>query len=334
MTKINYQALALAGALLVSIVSVSPKLHADTITENFTNNPAQDGWQIFGNTNLFAWDSTNHDLAVTWDSSQPNSYFYHPLSTVIGAPDGFTLDFDLNLTDIGPGLDTNKPYDFELAIGFLNFGEATSAGFLRGTGYSSPDLAEFDYFYDDGSGDESIDATVVDSQNAFYFAYDYTQGLANSVKYHVSLAHNSGDEFITGAVYTYDTNGVRQLYSSLPYTYLETGFGDWFTDTISISSYNDTDAYGGSILAHGTVANLIVTTSPRPVGNVTTINSNGLWQVSFSGRSGWNYTLRRSTDLQSWSDAGTAIGSNSILTIQDTNAPATRAFYRVSAQKQ
>jgi len=30
-----------------------------TITEGFSSNPLQNGWQIFGDTNLFQWDSTN-----------------------------------------------------------------------------------------------------------------------------------------------------------------------------------------------------------------------------------------------------------------------------------
>jgi hypothetical protein len=48
---------------------------AATISENFANDPLRNGWQIFGDTNLFQWDSTNQNLDVTWDSSQTNSYF-------------------------------------------------------------------------------------------------------------------------------------------------------------------------------------------------------------------------------------------------------------------
>src|SRR5688572_27600162 len=40
---------------------------AITITENFTNNPLQNGWQVFGDTNLFQWNSVNQNLAVTYE---------------------------------------------------------------------------------------------------------------------------------------------------------------------------------------------------------------------------------------------------------------------------
>ena len=72
-----------------------PPRAAATITENFSANPLQNGWQIFGDTNLFQWDSTNQNLAVTWDSSQTNSYFYHPLGTILTRNDDFSLAFDL-----------------------------------------------------------------------------------------------------------------------------------------------------------------------------------------------------------------------------------------------
>ena len=77
MKKIRLFALALAAR-------VRPRSAPHTITENFTTNPLLNGWQIFGDTNLFQWDPTNHDLAVTWDSSQSNSYFYLPLSNILG----------------------------------------------------------------------------------------------------------------------------------------------------------------------------------------------------------------------------------------------------------
>ena len=82
---------------------------------------------------------------VTWDSSQPNSYFYHPLGTILTRNDDFSLEFDLQLNDAEA-----SGYGFELAIGFLNLAEATSTNFNRSTGANSPDLVEFTYFPDAG----------------------------------------------------------------------------------------------------------------------------------------------------------------------------------------
>mgnify|MGYP001605429846 CR=1 FL=1 len=95
--------LAFAGLLVLSAA------HATTITENFTNNPSQDGWQIFGDTNLFQWDSTNENLDVIWDTSQSNSYFYHPLGTILATNDNFSVAFDLQLSD------ANATGSFEVA---------------------------------------------------------------------------------------------------------------------------------------------------------------------------------------------------------------------------
>ena len=124
-------ALAAAGLFLLSAV------RAATITENFSADPLQNGWQIFGDTNLFRWDPVNRVLDVTWDSSQPNSYFYHPLGTILGTNDDFSLSFDLLLHDCAIGVNPALPDSFELAIGLLNYSEAAATNFLRGS-YTSP----------------------------------------------------------------------------------------------------------------------------------------------------------------------------------------------------
>src|ERR1019366_3157399 len=109
------RSLAIASLFVLSAASA----FAATITENFSTNPLQHGWQIFGDTNLFQWDSVNQNLAVTWDSSQPNSYFYHPLGTILTRNDDFSVAFDLQLNDAEA-----SGYGFELAVGFLNLAEA------------------------------------------------------------------------------------------------------------------------------------------------------------------------------------------------------------------
>jgi hypothetical protein len=72
--------------ILLGLLAVSTS-NATTFAEDFSTDPLQNGWQIFGDTNLFRWDSTNQDLDVTWDSSQSNSYFYHPLGTTLSKAD-------------------------------------------------------------------------------------------------------------------------------------------------------------------------------------------------------------------------------------------------------
>ena len=105
MWNVRSLALALAGLSLARI----PAAQAATISQDFSSNPAQAGWQVFGDTNLFAWDQTNQALEVTWDSSRPNSYFFHSLGTVLTRQDDFSCSFDLRLQDIGPGLKKRWP---------------------------------------------------------------------------------------------------------------------------------------------------------------------------------------------------------------------------------
>jgi hypothetical protein len=328
MLNIRIWALALAGAIIV------PSLNAETITENFKNNPAADGWQIFGDTNLFTWDSTNHDLMVTWDSSQPNSYFYHSLQTFLGEQDAYTLSFDLTLSNAIAG-GTNG---FEVSIGFLNFADATNADFLRGTGYQSPNLVEFDFFpaytYETNSFPPSMDATLIDEDENYIFSYNDTNGLDNGVTYHVELIHDSGSAIVAVNLYTNDIDGQPVLYSTLPDSYVGPDFTDYFVDTIAVSSYNDLNA-NGYIYATGTIANISLTTTTRPVGNfITSMLVGPAWQVQFSTRTNWTYTLQRSTDLKSWTLVSPAIpGINDILTLQDPDPPSTQAFYRILASQ-
>ena len=60
-----------------------------------TSDPLRQGWKYHGDRSLFSWESVAGRMAVTWDSSHSNSYFYLPLMTVLGRTDSFELGFDL-----------------------------------------------------------------------------------------------------------------------------------------------------------------------------------------------------------------------------------------------
>ena len=299
---------------------------AAVFQENFSADPATAGWIVYGDGNLFHWNSTNQNMEVAWDSSRPNSYFYHPLGTTLAIDDSFSLEFDLQLKDV-----TVTGF-FELAIGLLNFSSATSTNFSRANA-ASPNLFELDYFPDGGFG-PSIDATLADmtvsSTNTgdYYFAYD-TLPLQPGVTYHVVLNHVAGSATISGTV---STNG--RLYTSLPQVFAGP-ITDFRLDTLSISSYTSTDdPFGDSILAHGVVVNFAVTLPPAPIQNLTGAFRNGLWQTQFLSRSNWLYTLERTSDLHAWTEisADTA-GLDGQLTLSDSNAPAFNAFYRIRAHR-
>jgi hypothetical protein len=333
MKKIRSCVLALVGALVVSTAT------ATTITENFATNPAADGWQIFGNTSLFQWDPTNQLLDVTWDSSQPNSYFYYPLGTILGSDDDFQVSFDLQFSNIVAGVNSNKPDALEVGVGFLNFAQATN-GIVRGSpafppAYPDPqNIVEFDYFPEFTDPDfgfiaASIAPTMISSDYEFDGAFDDFFTMTNGVSYNVQMAYTSSNQTLTTSLtLTGQTNVLITASATL------SGTNDFRVDTFSVSSYSDIGDPYDSLFGQGTVGNLVITIPPPPVQNFTGGMTNGNWQVQFASRTNWLYTLVRTADFQSWSPASTPTpGNGTTLSLQDTNSPPNSAFYRVLAQK-
>lgn len=334
------RALALSGAFIATTA-----LSAN-ITENFAQNPASDGWKIFGNTNLFHWDSTNHNIAVTWDSTQPNSYYYHPLGTSIDRNDDFTVDFDLYLNDIISGNEPDKTTALEIAVGFLNLSYATGPDYLRGEFGGAPNLVEFDYFY---SGyyfylgvSNFVNPTITPvfiSTNSYDYAptvyAPYEIEFPTNTTVHVSMSYTASSQTLATIL---TTNG--QTFAHLQDVVLTdtstSGFGTedkYFVDTFAIINYSSSGDPYDSVLAHGSVANVSVT-FPYPVQNYSGTKSNGVWTAQFLSRSNWLYTLQRTADFAAWTDVSpTFSGNGTNLFLQDTNVPADRAYYRVRANR-
>ena len=307
--------LALAGVFLVS------SSRADTLVENFATNPLANGWSIFGETNLFSWDSTNQSEDVTWDSSQPDSFLYRPLGNVLAMDDDFSLSFDLRLFDA-----VGYNYSMQLAVDLFRFSDATNASYSRADA-TLPNVFEFGYFPDvTGFGDYITDS-LYDTNASFYTASG-NQALNSGITYSVTLWHTAGATNLTGQVLA---NG--DVYSSLPSLYSYGAVGDFRLDTVSISCFQD-DGYGDSILAHGSVANLVVTLPPPPVQNLAGYFTNGVWAASFATRTNWMYSLQRSPDLQHWTEVNSNnAGTGASLVLFDPSPAITNAFYRILAQR-
>ena len=211
----------------------------------------------------------------------------------------------------------------ELAVGLVNFSEATSANFSRAFGIS-PDLCEFDYFpayvYAGQPYPASVDATLIDTASDFYFAYDDLT-LNPGVTYQILLVHQTGADTISGAVFANGqlVNSMSNIYSGLP--------GAFQFDTLSVNSYAD-DGFGDSILAHGTIGKLAVA-SPLPVDKITNLAAG---EVQFGSDTNWLYTLEQSVDFQTWTPAAPVrFGNGTNLVLQAANLPADKSFYRVRA---
>jgi hypothetical protein len=304
---------------------------AAAIQEDFSSDPQQHGWKILGDTNLFQWDATNHYLDVTWDSSQTNSYFYHPLGTILARDDNFHLSFDLIFQDYANGTTPGKPYDFEAAVGFLNLANATQTNFSRGAGinktYGPVNLVEFDFFPAFSIYQPTISQVIVSTNNAWLYNNNNLLDLTPGQWFHVDMDYNGATRTLTTVV----TNNGAQ-YGMTQTISVTTNF-DFRLNAISVSSYSDQNATG-SILAHGTVDNFVITVPPPPVLNLSGCFTNGAWQTQFLCRSNWLYLLQRSPDFQSWTNvSSTMSGSATNLVLPDTNPPADKAFYRINAQR-
>jgi len=71
---------------------------------------------------------------------------------------------------------------------------------------------------------------------------------------------------------------------------------------------------------------------PPPVNLLQETLAGGVGRVEFASRTGWNYILQSSADLQAWLPAaGTVAGTGGSLILQDTNSPQGHQFYRVNA---
>jgi hypothetical protein len=313
--------LALASLFVLSAA------HATLVYEKFNTDPALDGWQVFGDTNLFHWDSTSQNLDVTWDSSQPNSCFFHPLGAIYSKTNDFLITFDLRLNDIAIGTTPGKPFTFEIAIGLIHTTIATNGNYFRGYAYF-PDIVEFDYFPNDINDYGATVSTFMISSQTNYSNGGFTDPLEleTNTLYHVVMVYTATNQTLHTTMAA-DGAPIGPIQDAC----LSPDFDDFQVDAVSINSYSDDGQdpdYAGSVLAHGTVDNFAFA-SPLPVG---TINAIAAGEVQFASDTNWVYTLEQTADFQTWSAAApSAPGNGTNLLLQAANPPVNRSFFRVRA---
>ncbi len=82
------------------------------------------------------------------------------------------------------------------------------------------------------------------------------------------------------------------------------------------------------------VDNVVITVPDPAVPDLAGAIANGAWQIEFTARTNWLYTLERTEDFRSWSAVLPATaGVNRRLTLVDTNAVGANAYYRVRAER-
>ena len=331
----------ISAALLVASAAV-----AKTISQNFATNPLQTGWEEFGNTNLFHWNSANQNLEVTWDSRETNSFFYVPLGTSLTRNDDFSIEFDLLLNDIVSGVEPGKTGGLEIGFGLFSFATATNTSYMRGSFGGAPNLVEFDYFpkgyFVFGGQTFDVAATATPtfiSTNSFDYAptifAPYIMELPTNLVVHIQMNFTASNQTLVTLL---TTNGVTlfqppDVVLTDTNTSAFTASDDYRVDTFSINSYSSAGDDFDSVFGHGIVDNVVIS-YPLPIENFTGSFSNSVWQASFSSRSNWVYTLERTMDFQSWTTVSpTVSGNGAVLVLQDSTPLSQNAFYRVRAAR-
>lgn len=299
--------------------------------EDFSSDPAARGWQIFGDSALFQWNAANQDLQVTWNSAQTNSYFHRPIGVTLTKRDDFSFAFDLQLRDIAIGTSPGMPYTFQVAAGFIQLAEATATNFLRGTGFSSPNLVEFDYFPDSGFG-ATVSPTIISSNMQFASTFNSPLEMTTNDWFHIAMTYTASNQTLA-TVMTRNGEPFGPLQSAI----LATNFTDFNVDAFAISSYSDAGQdprFAGSILAHGVVDNLVMAFTKSPISTIAGSFTNGAWRAEFTAQSGWSYTLQRTANFQSWTAASPVTpGVDGVMSLTDTNAVGPQQSYRVLAER-
>jgi hypothetical protein len=259
---------------------------------------AQERWQVFGHPDQFRWQADDHQLAVTWDSSRPNAYFWHALGTILTREDSFSFGFDLQLREVAVGVTPGRPFTFEVAVGLIRRDDAFSPSFQRGTGSASPNLVEFDYFPDSGFG-ATVSPTLVSRNGQFNTAFTFPLELENDVWYRVAQRYTAADRTLRTELRRRD-----EPESNIPIApvRLSEAFTDFRLDALAVSSYSDVGA-DGSIRATGRIDHIWWVTPAPPPLDVTLKRLDQRVGLAFPSRAGWRYVVEISQDLRNWAAA-------------------------------
>jgi len=247
----------------------------------------------------------------------------------------------VRLSDIRLGNTPGKTNEFQIAIGLLNHNSATNINYFAGTGVNSTygirNVVEFDYFPDAGFG-ETFSTVAVSTNNRVYPAHNFPLRMTTGDTFRITMTYSASNQLLRSSA---SKNGAP--FGLPPANTLGdlslAGRNDFRVDSFAVISYSDAiqtgpPSFHGSVLAHGTVDNIQITVPPQPVSNLRLFFTNSAWRAQFTSATNWIYLLEQTADLVAWTPASPATaGTGATLSLQDTNPPAVRSFYRVRSER-
>jgi hypothetical protein len=180
---------------LVFFIAAPLLCRAAMFSENFSGAPTN--WLVHGNEALFSWNTNTRALDVTWDSREPNSFFYHKLGTVLTRQEDFRFEFDLTLHDIATGVTPDQPYTFEVALGLIDLRSATATNFIRGQFSGTRNIVEFDYFPPFGSFGATVAGTIVSTNNMFAYSHNFPMEMTTEDLFHIRMDYTASNSTLT-----------------------------------------------------------------------------------------------------------------------------------------
>lgn len=305
------------------------------MVEEFNAPPAR--WKLHGDPGLFHWNAKQQQLEVTWDSRRTNSFFYLPLPAILTKADDFSLNVRLRMESISIGVSSNRPFTFQLALGWINLIQATNTNFFRGSGvhpvYGGRNLVEFNYFPDSGFG-ATFAPTVISSNNQLVFSDNHPLEWTLGNWFEIEMEYRTSNQVLR-------TRILRdgQPFGMPPGQTIEdlslAGFPDFRLGAFSIHSYSDENQPppGGSLLARGTVDRIQLRIPDPPTRDLTArLGPGGRATFQFQSQTNWIYQWESSRDLRIWSRVGEPrTGDGSLFILPDQEILSGTIFYRVQS---
>jgi hypothetical protein len=300
------------------------------ISDDFHTDPLTNGWRVFGDTNLFRWDATQPNLAVTWDSARTNSFFVLPLPAALTTADDFAFSFELQLAKAGPRDPDGRPAALQLAFGLVQLARLPEryATRLRGT---AQDLVEFDWFptsFIPGYGESpaAVAPAMFGTGTSRAFSFDNFYDLGDGAIWRVRCEYQAAKRQLTTTLWRDGVNAGPVNPVRLPDT-----FASFTVDAFAVIAWNESATALDSLSAQGTLGHVLLELPDPPIGSITTTQA-GL--VEFHSVVGWRYTLEAGDDLMVWTDVISVDGTGGKLKLADPrDAVFPQQFYRVRAAR-